>query len=97
MFRTLKPFLVNKTNLYTQIQKAKFSNSNCNNEISNLNNQITNLHNQIKNLEYDINFIYGRLLTFGIISSILLWFSIPTERRLHEHIDKLSKEIKNNK
>ncbi len=95
MFRTLKPFLVNKTNLYTQIQKAKFSNYN--NEISNLHNQITNLHNQIKNLEYDINFIYGRLLTFGIISSLLLWFSIPTERRLHEHMNKLSKEIKNNK
>jgi hypothetical protein len=63
MFRILRPILLQKTNY---IQKGKFSSD-------------YNISRLEDNLEYKLNFIYGRLLKFGIISSILLWISIPTE------------------
>lgn len=58
---------------------------------------ISRLEDKINNLEYKLNLYMIRLLKFGIISSILLWISIPTESRLHEHMNELYKEIKNNK
>ncbi len=83
MFIFIRPILLKKPNL---IQKAKFSNDY---------DTISRLENKINDLEYKLNFIYDRLLKLSIVSSILLWISIPTESRLHEHMNKLSNEIKN--
>jgi hypothetical protein len=82
-----------KNKLYIFAQKSKF------NTIKQLENMVItrleNIENQQKNIINKIDLLYNRMMKLGIISSIILWISIPSEYRIQNDINKLKNEIRN--
>lgn len=74
-----------KNKLYIFTQKSKFSTI----------KQLENIENQQKTIINQIDLLYNRMMKLGIISSIILWISIPSEYRIQNNINKLQNEIKN--
>ena len=90
MFIRFRSIVLQKEKLYNFTQKSKF-----NTREDNIIKQLENIENRQKTIINQIDLLYNRMMKLGIISSIILWISIPSEYRIQNNINKLQNEIKN--
>jgi hypothetical protein len=90
MFIRFRSIVLQKEKLYNFTQKSKF-----NTREDNIIKQLENIENRQKTIINQIDLLYNRMMKLCIISSIILWISIPSEYRIQNNINKLQNEIKN--